>query len=98
MSDIFDLLIGIDKRKEIFDLWYEVTYLRVLLSELLSHNPELFKNTSEEGFENCKLKAQEIVKARFPNAGITFDAKEPDSHQHSQNNQEPETPHTNPPF
>lgn len=69
MSDMIDILMGIDKRKEIFDLWYEVTFLRMVLIQVIEPNPEL---GSKLDIEKCRRDAQEVVKNRFPNAKIDF--------------------------
>lgn len=76
MNDIIDLLSGLDKKKEIFDLWYEVHYLRVLLSHIVSTTPSLMECVNEGIMEGCKAVAQEEVKKRFPNFGLSFPTPE----------------------
>jgi hypothetical protein len=72
MDDIMDRLMGIDKKNEIFNLWYEINFLRLVVNEILSLNPELHKNLNEESFQKCRKQAQDIVRVRFPGCNITF--------------------------
>ena len=41
MDDIIDMLHGVDKKNEIFNLWYDVTCLRVVFSYILGHSKEM---------------------------------------------------------
>ena len=69
MDDILDVLMGIDKRKQIFDLWYEVTFLRLILIQIIEPNPEMTKHLD---IEKCRKDAQEVVRKKFPHAKIDF--------------------------
>lgn len=72
MDDIFDKMMGFDKKNEIFNLWYEVNFLRLALNEVLKLNPSLHENLSEEIMDKCRKDAQDIVVKRFPNCNIKF--------------------------
>ena len=71
MDNVIDAMMGLDKRKEIFNLWYEVTYLRLVVSQIIPT-----EGASNLNLEKIRKDAQEIVKKRFPEVGITF--KDPD--------------------
>ena len=58
---------------EIITLWYDVNYLRLVVSKILTENPELAKNLNEEAFNECRKQAQECVKKRFPEISLNFD-------------------------
>lgn len=64
--------MGVDKNNEIFTLWYEVTYLRYLITHFMGQSEELSKYANHEVFDKCKEKAQKFVNARFPKCDITF--------------------------
>lgn len=74
MDDILDKLMGIDKKNEIFNLWYEVNFLRSVLNRILQLNPDLHENLREECFQKAREEAKEIVRKRFPHCKITFDS------------------------
>ncbi len=89
MDDILDMMIGIDKKNEIFNLWYEVTFLRIVLNHIVASNPSLAECLSEGIMDGCKAAAQEVVKERFPLAQIDFSEPSPEQiekkKQHSAN-------------
>lgn len=72
MEDILDALMGIDNKNEIFCLWYEITFLRMVMNKIMEFNPELHTKMSEEVYEEVRKRSQDIVKSRFPNVGIDF--------------------------
>lgn len=72
MDDIIDGLMGVDKRVEIFTLWYEITFLRMVLNKVLEFNTELHTKMTEEVYEEVRKRSKDIVKSRFPNIGIDF--------------------------
>lgn len=72
MDDVLDLIMGIDKKNEIINLWYEVSYVRLLLTEIVKQSPELAKCLTEEMIAKTRLDAQDIVKARFPLMKVEF--------------------------
>lgn len=58
--------IGVDQLKEIFDLWYEVTYLRFVLQEVMRCNPKaILEPIHEDIFDECRHKAQIFLKDKF---------------------------------
>jgi hypothetical protein len=58
--------IGVDQLKEIFDLWYEVTYLRYILTEIMQRNPKaIIDPIHEDVFDECRHKAQLFLKDKF---------------------------------
>jgi hypothetical protein len=72
MDDILDMLMGVDKKGEIFTLWYEVTFLRMVLNNIFSFNPELHEKMTEDVYDQARKEAQEHVKSRFPSCNIDF--------------------------
>lgn len=72
MDDIVDILIGLDKRNEIFNLWFEVNFLRHCFNSILTLNPDIHKDFDEKWIERCREMAAEEVKNRFPNCTIDF--------------------------
>lgn len=79
MDDILDRLMGVDKKKEIFDLWYEITFLRLVLNEIFILNPSLHEKMDQEKYECCRKNAQKFVSDRFPECKIKFsDPKTPE--------------------
>ena len=72
MDDTLDMLMGVDKKKEIFDLWYEITFLRMVMNKILEFNPELHCKLNEEVYEEIRKRSQDIVKSRFPDVKIDF--------------------------
>jgi hypothetical protein len=61
MDDILDILNGFDKRKEILCLWYEVTYLRLIMGKIITK--EIAKNMN---FEEIKSEARAELSKKFP--------------------------------
>lgn len=76
MDDIFDRLIGFDKKNEIFNLWYEIHFLRLVVNKLLELNPSLHENFSQEDQDKARENAQELVMKRFPQMKISFNKQE----------------------
>lgn len=72
MDDILDLLMGVDKKNEIFNLWFEVNFLRHCFNSILTLNPEIHKDFDEKWIERCREMAAEEVRNRFPNCKIDF--------------------------
>jgi hypothetical protein len=72
MDDIMDRLIGVDKKNEIFNLWYEINFLRLVLNEILVLNPTLHENLTDEIITKAREQSREIVTKRFPHCKITF--------------------------
>jgi hypothetical protein len=58
-------VLNVDTVKEMFDLWYEVTFLRFLMTEIINHNESLGKFIKPETFEDCRRKAQVFLKDKF---------------------------------
>jgi hypothetical protein len=66
MSDeLKSRVLNVDTVKEMFDLWYEVTFLRFLMTEIVNHNESLGKFLDQDTFENCRRKAQVFLKDKF---------------------------------
>ena len=72
MDDIVDMLMEVDKRGEIFTLWYEVTFLRMVVNKILEFNPSLHEKMTEEAYDEARKLAQEHVKSRFPQYNLDF--------------------------
>jgi hypothetical protein len=75
MNDMIDKLLGIDQRNEIFNLWYEVTFLRLILDHLVQNNSNLRSNCTPQLIDTAKEEAQKIVQKRFPMIEIKFNVK-----------------------
>lgn len=78
MDDIMDMLSGVDKKNEIFNLWYEVTFVRLILSFLVSKSEYLQSELTKEVLDMCRKEAQDIVKERFPLLTIDFTEQTPE--------------------
>ncbi len=72
MDDIKNMLLGVDTTNEIFNLWYEVTFLRMILSNMVSHSLYLQEVMTPELIDECRKQSQDIVQARFPVCKISF--------------------------
>lgn len=66
------MMSGMNQGREIVNLWYEVTYVRFLLIDVLEKNPEIGKCVTEESIQKARTKAQEIVSQRFPDGKLKF--------------------------
>lgn len=69
------LLLGLDKRKEIFSLWTEVIYLRNIINMLIGQNG---LEINKDQLETCKMAAHNEVLHKFPNAGLSFGESKPE--------------------
>lgn len=78
MNDIFDEILGVDKKKEIFNLHYEINYLRILFNHVLKNNPTISSCVDIEAIDNARKQAQEIVKGMFPLCNIDFPNEDPE--------------------
>jgi len=93
MDDIMDrVLFGFDKKNEIFNLWYEVHFLRIVLNRILQLNPTLHENFKQEDQDAARILAQELVNKRFPHMKINFNKPEPDAASEDQKEGQPCTP------
>jgi hypothetical protein len=78
MDDIMDkMFFGFDKKNEIFNLWYEINFLRLILNKILALNPSLVEKFDEECILAAREQAREIVTKRFPHCKITFNQEIP---------------------
>lgn len=76
MDDIFDMMHGIDKKNEIFNIWYEVTFLRMIISHMVAQSLYLQKVMTPEVINDCRKHAQKIVQEKFPLIKIDFSTNE----------------------
>ena len=67
-----DLMMGFENKKEVFNLWFEVTFLRLCVNRILELNPQLKENLTQECYDKSRQEAMEIVQKRFPNFKIEF--------------------------
>lgn len=59
-------ILNVDTVKEIFDLWYELMFLKFIVSEALSINCEISTAMKDpQVFERCRNKAQLFLKEKF---------------------------------
>lgn len=72
VKDSIDGLIKMSNNKEIFNLWYELTYLRMLINHILTKNPEIGKCINEIAILEAKSMAQLEVKSKFPGCDHLF--------------------------
>jgi len=72
MEDIMDMLSGVDKKNEIFNLWYEITFIRLVFSYIVGHSKEMQGLLTTDVIDECRKQAQDIVKERFPLLTIDF--------------------------
>ena len=70
MDDIRNMLLGVDTTNEIFNLWYEVTYLRILLGHVVANAEGVSLN--ENILIGARIAAQSEVMRKFPMCTITF--------------------------
>lgn len=78
MDDIMDMLSGIDKKNEIFNLWYEITFLRLVFSYIVGHSKEMQALLTTDVIDECRKQAQDVVKERFPLLTIDFTEPSPE--------------------
>lgn len=71
MDENVKKVLGFDETKEILDLWYEVSFLRFMISHILSENPQM-NQLKIDHFNTSKGQAQQCVKNRFPAMNLTF--------------------------
>ena len=71
VDDVKVAVMRLDTPKEIFDLWYEIFYLRAVLSEIIRNNSQLTKYT----FDESRKMAQYWMKERFPKANLEYSEK-----------------------
>ena len=79
MDDVMDMLYGIDKKNEIINLWYEITFLRLLMCHALGTNAEISSSITDIAIKECREAAQKVVQERFP--AIKIDFSEPSEEQ-----------------
>jgi hypothetical protein len=70
IEDVLSQMMGIDKNHEIFNLWYEVTYLRILLGHVVANAEGVSLN--ENILIGARIAAQSEVMRKFPMCTITF--------------------------
>lgn len=78
MDDMLDMLMGVDKKNEIFNLWYEVTFLRLLFCQALGANEQMAAVITPECIAECRKEAQKQVQERFPVVKIDFSEPSPE--------------------
>jgi hypothetical protein len=78
MDDIIDMLQGVDKKNEIFNLWYEITFLRLVFSYIVGKSTEMQNLLTKDVIEECRKQAQTVVQERFPSIKIDFSEPSPE--------------------
>lgn len=59
-------VLNVDTVKEMFDLWYEVMFLKFIVSEAIGSNPKMVEAMNNpEVFDRCRVKAQTFLKDKF---------------------------------
>jgi hypothetical protein len=77
MSDLNDMmarLVGVDHTNEIFNIWYELTFLRVIYSKFLEQNPAFLEKMSPEILDQCRNESKRIVQMKFPKVPLQFNS------------------------
>jgi len=66
MNDLFEQIFNnFNSKVEIMDLWYEISFLRLVLNRILELNPSLGKSLTQECFAKARKQAHEIVCKKF---------------------------------
>jgi hypothetical protein len=65
-------VLGNGVLQETMNLWYEVSYLRFVLAEVINCNPEIAKNFTAECTVRAQKLAQEHLKKIYNNPNLTF--------------------------
>lgn len=75
IQEIYDRMKGFDSKKETFDLWLEVLYLKKILGTVLGclENQQFNVNFAESFFKDCRDKARKELEEKFPDLGIKFE-------------------------
>jgi hypothetical protein len=83
-EEILSQMCGMDKNKQIIDLWFEVIYQRNIIEAITKNVPCLFDRHGLDGvrrsldkereaiLQDCVEKAKQEVLKKFPNMGVTF--------------------------
>ncbi len=72
VQDAINGLIQLSNNKEIFNLWYEITFLRMLINHILTHNHSIAQCIDNDAIENARLMAQIEVQSKFPGSEHLF--------------------------
>jgi hypothetical protein len=84
--EIMSQMMGMDANNEILSLWYEVSYLRFILINVVNANGLISSKINSDVLENARKSAQDFVLRKFPKLGVTF----PETTQENENPQEKE--------
>jgi hypothetical protein len=72
LEEIISQSIGIDKNKEIFNLWYEINFQRNILNHIISNNPDMASCITQLSIDIARENAKIDVETKFPNCKLTF--------------------------
>ena len=72
MDESLKPIWGLDQNKEIFSLWYEITYLRILLNHIVQSNPSLSHCLNADTLSAAKRMAQREICVKFPLVKLDF--------------------------
>jgi len=66
LNEIKAQVLNLDTCKEIFDIWYELYFLKSLMCEIINEDPKIaMKFFNSEIFDRCREKSQVFMKERF---------------------------------
>lgn len=66
-------MLGMDRTKEILNLWNEVVYLRHILTNVLKIIPNINEKLLEEWIEESRKESGTFIKNRFPLLNTSFE-------------------------
>ena len=72
VKDVINGLIQLSNNKEIFNLWYEITFLRMYINHILTQNTDIASCVNENSIQNARLMAQIEVQSKFPGCEHLF--------------------------
>ncbi len=72
LEEKVDFMLGLDHKKEIFDLWYEITYLRHIINIMLSLSPEICDKITPTNLKEARNLSKIEVMTKFNKFNITF--------------------------
>jgi len=67
-----------NKRNEIFNIWYELTLLRLLMCHFFEQNMEISSSINESLVNELRKEAQQIVQDKFPAMKLDFSEISPE--------------------
>lgn len=73
MNEIRQAVLGIDSTKEILDVWYELYFLKAILTKLIAKDPGLVAIINDEFWKESRVYAKIQMGKKFPNINIKYE-------------------------